>query len=108
MNQLEHFVRFPLLQRGGSIVVASHGAQLMPHVAAFDAIDQAAFHRQVEPLLGARLQFEIHARRVTQSAHQPNRLIGERVNREHANFLLLQVGQAVHWIQQQAARLGVQ
>ncbi len=55
---------------------------------------------------GSILKF--HARRVAQNAHQPNRLIGERVNRERANFLLLEVGQAVRRIEQQPARLHVQ
>ena len=101
-------VVFPFLQHQMRALFAAQAAQLLPGIFGRDALLQFAFNRQVEPFLGARFQLESHARGQAQRAQQAHRLIREAVNRQRADFAVLDVRQSVGGIEQQSARSRIQ
>lgn len=104
----EQSVRFPLLERGHGILFARERAEFVARIGAFDILMKAALHRQVEPFLRARLDLGAHAGAVAKDPQKADGLVREGVYRQRADFLALEVGEAVGRIEQQAARLRVE
>ncbi len=75
-------------------------AQLVSSIFGRDGVLEFALDGEIEPFLGARFEFEAHARGIAQSANQTHGLIGEAVNGEGANFAVLDIREAVGGIEQ--------
>ena len=107
-DSLEQAARLPSLENLYRLIFPCKLAEFVAGFGERNGFLQPSLQRQVEPILGARLELELHARAITNGAQQAHRLIRETVDRKHSHFAALQIGQAVGGIEQQAAGGGVE
>ena len=105
---LQQAARFPGLENVHGLIFPRELTELGARFTCRNGFLQAALQRQVEPILGARVELEIHARGIANGAQQAHRLIGKAVDGKRAHFAGLEIGEAVGGIEQQTAGGGVE